>query len=514
MLLSSPIAVVHSSQPVFVFDSRPKATSGQDEAATQVTKPPVTGVSVDSVETLVIVRTHSPNAALLERMRLLAQDVSTQLPSALFILSVDDTGISAPERLLAPFLRPEQIFRYDEDLIRARFPLTPVEWHGRSNQAEPTVLAVEHARPQLRKDAFVWVLEEDVLVCGSFARIAEKYTGDRSDFIASSEAVRVLHWAHKGKATAAFKDRYPLEKRSMTWEFMQRYSMRILEKMRAFIAQGITARSEMLAPTVCANEGFTLRTFESAHLGVWGWARRVMPEDEERICRFGVSMSHAAKGVREFNRRHLHREQRAVATKDTLVIVRTRGAVDHVRQLAWSIVTQLPSALLQLSVGSDGFAASWLSPSQVHVQSKLQVDRSSLQRANATGSLRSDAFIWVVHEEFLPCGVFRILRSYKEHSSDLITSPLRTAAGPTAKATKEFKRRFPPQKRVRDVRGVRRFSMRLLQRLWGLSEENVKAGSEMFAATVCKEEGFGLESYSEKELRQLGVGSSHGCNTT
>lgn len=274
--------------------------------------PDETAAGAAAKDALVIVRTHAPAQGMRQRIQELARDVEENLPSAHMVVSVDDSHLTQKERWAVP-LSAEHVHRFVWADVQRRFPQAAKasERHrqknattladGKTFHVEPILLALDwaRARVRLRPDAFVWVVEDDVFFCGSFSEIAGAYSRDHADFL-TGKIAGVGKWGHRGFATEAFLRRYPEGSRRMALEFVERFSLRFLEHLKRLSGlEAVSAQSEMFAPTVCRQDGFSESRFSPRHVGLWHWYTRVGPGYAARFCKGGTTMNHAAKFSRE-----------------------------------------------------------------------------------------------------------------------------------------------------------------------------------------------------------------------
>lgn len=262
--------------------------------------------------TLVLVRTHTPSKGMVDRMAKWAEDLHQHPHVALMLMnSVDDTGLQDPWRSQIdkkvkdiPYTMFHQT---DSARVRKEFPVwvdtkythkerwifgqvwKPTGW---DTHTEFILLAVEQARRsgRLHDDGYVWVIEDDVGVCGNMSEFIASYGNDTSDFIATAGLEKApWDWRHYWEGSDEFAAKFEAGERWHAAEHVERFSVRFLMHLDDLIRnKRITAHSEMFAPTVCQNsKEFSCSLLEERNLfepKYFEHAARVKQAAWEEIC--------------------------------------------------------------------------------------------------------------------------------------------------------------------------------------------------------------------------------------
>lgn len=266
----------------------------------------------DPKSTLVVVRTHLPKKGIIDRMASWAKDLyhHPQL-SMMLMTSVDDTHLNEPWRSqvdrrvkeipktifhqtdMAHVMKEYPVWKETNFTHRAP-PIKGLVWRpsGWDTHIEFVLLAVQQARRsgQLHDDSYVWVIEDDIGVCGNMSEFIASYGDDPTDFIATAGMQKApWDWRHYWESSEAFVAKYPLGTHWHAAEHVERFSMRFLLHLDDLIRNHkVTAHSEMFPATVCKNsDKFTCSTLDKKNLfgpRYFEHVARVSEADWEKIC--------------------------------------------------------------------------------------------------------------------------------------------------------------------------------------------------------------------------------------
>jgi hypothetical protein len=145
------------------------------------------------------------------------------------------------------------------------------------------------------------------------------------------------------------------------------------------------------------------------------------------------------------------------------------------------------------------FASGW----NMHVESLL--DAVHYIRGHACVS--DDAHFWTLEDDVFVCGnISAMLKSYTEDSSDLLfAQKLDMQRWPwRRKASHGFMKMYKISSRSATSEVMQRFSGSLLDHLEELSHNGVTAWSEMFASTVCENDGFACQRFRDEHVGRTG----------
>lgn len=273
-----------------------------------------------SPNVLVILRTHEPRPVMLERWRSFQKDLTAIMPQSVFMVSLDVSNLRDPLGIVKNITSAVPGVRmhiYDWAAVqdtywkgfqgirrrysRRRFSrpqkllLSPfiafdmVEPGGWNWHTEPTLLAVKHARQRgFNGKEDVWVIEDDVGLCGKLPDLVRAYVGNPADFLVFDTASSVGHASSHfiDEGSDAFLDRYATGQRWHARENVLRFSSRFLHFLHFAMIDGVTAHSEILVVTICKNEGFDCALASKEHLFAdrFGWDTRVTPDEWYQLC--------------------------------------------------------------------------------------------------------------------------------------------------------------------------------------------------------------------------------------
>lgn len=145
------------------------------------------------------------------------------------------------------------------------------------------------------------------------------------------------------------------------------------------------------------------------------------------------------------------------------------------------------------------FASGW----NMHVESLLDAVRYMRHHA----CVSDDAHFWTLEDDVFFCGkISAMLKSYAEDSSDLLfAQKLDMQRWPwRKKASDAFRRMYRSNRRSATSEVMQRFSRSLLNHLEELSRNGVSAWSEMFASTVCENDGFACQRFRDEHVGRTG----------
>merc|ERR1719230_30601 len=117
---------------------------------------------------------------------------------------------------------------------------------------EPVFMALSHlkqrASASFAEDTKVWILEDDVAVCGPLSNFITEYQQRNADHLSSHYVHVSLPWAHRDDVSRGFHNRYPLVSRWYSFQMVGRFSYKFLTHLESLNrAHNITAVSEMFA---------------------------------------------------------------------------------------------------------------------------------------------------------------------------------------------------------------------------------------------------------------------------
>ena len=120
----------------------------------------------------------------LQRMAKYAKDISEHLPSAAMLFSIDTHDFKNHTDLVRQALPQANLHTYDWRAVQKSFRLMPPEANAFEWHAEPVILAVEYWRNKSKSiPDYVWVLEDDILMCGNLSTFIASHHNDTSDFL-------------------------------------------------------------------------------------------------------------------------------------------------------------------------------------------------------------------------------------------------------------------------------------------------------------------------------------------
>lgn len=256
-------------------------------------------------ELLVMVRTYNPMPGMLARMREFSDDLYTNLPHAQFMVSVDATHYNRTSEISSAV--PKAIVQdYTWDDVLSGYPVlsemtiaSAYDFH-----MEPILLAVNYSRTHARtsQNASVWVIEDDVFLCGgTISDFISLYGDVNSDFLSVSFD-DTDEWFWRDYGSSKFLQAFSPELRRKSNEHVQRFSSTFLAHLeKESRLSNMTAQSEMLAPTECWNhkDAFRCETFDSKHVGEYDWWRHMDEATANATCQAAknITINHAGKFV-------------------------------------------------------------------------------------------------------------------------------------------------------------------------------------------------------------------------
>jgi len=255
---------------------------------------------------LIIVRT-SPSATgragMQKRMRAFQEDLK-DISWARLLISMDTTNAPNVSDAVLQLGPDAVIHHWDDKRVRNTYSGIPSGVHlGKEYHIEPLSLAVDYGEKNFStKFDHIWMIEDDVMICGNLSTILQAYNKDSSDLIMPKLPWPVGRWP--GTASKQFFGRYPKQNRMLGFEMVQRISRPLLHKLEELSrVHGVTGCSEMTTPTVAKNEGFTTADFSSRHKGNFGIFHRISEKEGKKICDSvapgDANMNHRAKYGRQ-----------------------------------------------------------------------------------------------------------------------------------------------------------------------------------------------------------------------
>lgn len=230
-------------------------------------------------DTIVIVRAHEPTEAMIERWQSFEADLHEHIPAAEFVISLDTSGSEFANQTVQRVqkaLPGAMLHTYDFSAVRRMYPvLQNMKGRvvsGRYYHAECINMAMafiqEHVA--LGAGAKVWVIEDDIGICGSLSNFINQYKKDNSDFIGCPIGGNVArdHWLHADQGSPEFFRKYPFSKRWHRHEMVERFSVPLLDHLNDLSRKRITALSEMFVATACINDGFQCGQLQREH-AIW-----------------------------------------------------------------------------------------------------------------------------------------------------------------------------------------------------------------------------------------------------
>eukprot|EP00747_Dinoflagellata_sp_TGD_P102378 gnl/TRDRNA2_/TRDRNA2_168647_c0_seq2.p1 gnl/TRDRNA2_/TRDRNA2_168647_c0~~gnl/TRDRNA2_/TRDRNA2_168647_c0_seq2.p1 ORF type:complete len:299 (+),score=30.48 gnl/TRDRNA2_/TRDRNA2_168647_c0_seq2:41-937(+) len=256
---------------------------------------------------LVIVKSHNPTPSMLHRMASYAEDLAQNLPHARLMISLDTTRGNHLKNV-TDVLPATPIHTYDQVLLKSRYKIPQVHERQRPSvtqhyQTPSLVLAAKHAQQHLNEVFdYVWLVEDDMVVCGDISRLMRFYHNKESDILIAQNYTSIddygYHaWPHDEEGSPRFKEQYPRHQRLKVSENMQRFSNRFLLHLDRKMKEHAIANSEMFVPTVAKSDGFVIEVMDSRHLGpTYSWNATVSKDHAcDKPSLLEVSIQHSGK---------------------------------------------------------------------------------------------------------------------------------------------------------------------------------------------------------------------------
>jgi hypothetical protein len=242
---------------------------------------------------LVILRAYSPHEHGLLRMKSYFDDVKENVPGSRFLISVDTTSHNAVD-LVKQHVPEADIHVYDKSAVERAYQNAKLDgWTGWTWHMEPINLAVKYAIDRFGS-AFdhVWMMEDDVLICGGIAKLINRFAGNPADVIGGWPGLGRVEahlglgeWPHLNKGTPKFLEKYPVSQRRHGYEQMMRLSKRLLDRVHQLAyVDGVSAVSEMLSYTVAFNENFTSNNGLAELYGKMNWTHQITKGEAKALC--------------------------------------------------------------------------------------------------------------------------------------------------------------------------------------------------------------------------------------
>eukprot|EP00747_Dinoflagellata_sp_TGD_P102380 gnl/TRDRNA2_/TRDRNA2_168647_c0_seq4.p1 gnl/TRDRNA2_/TRDRNA2_168647_c0~~gnl/TRDRNA2_/TRDRNA2_168647_c0_seq4.p1 ORF type:complete len:313 (+),score=41.91 gnl/TRDRNA2_/TRDRNA2_168647_c0_seq4:41-979(+) len=270
---------------------------------------------------LVIVKSHNPTPSMLHRMASYAEDLAQNLPHARLMISLDTTRGNHVKDV-TDILPEIPIHTYDDNVLNSMYSTIPQDaiypseyekmmlqkFHIRPSvtkhfQTPSQVLAAKHAQQHLNEVFdYVWLVEDDMVVCGDISRLMRFYHNKESDILIAQNYTSIddygYHaWPHDEEGSPRFKEQYPRHQRLKVSENMQRFSNRFLLHLDRKMKEHAIANSEMFVPTVAKSDGFVIEVMDSRHLGpTYSWNATVSKDHAcDKPSLLEVSIQHSGK---------------------------------------------------------------------------------------------------------------------------------------------------------------------------------------------------------------------------
>lgn len=223
---------------------------------------------------MIVVRTFQPKEGMLQRWTEWHEDLKENMPWARMLISMDTTrnqasGTNYTEKIRSKV--PQAIIHeYNSNLVKSIYHaqvLQDKDPHeiGRVYHMEPMGMALDYAEKHFgEKFDYIWMLEDDVMICGQLSAFLGKYKQDRNDLISAPDwkedffhgfwKVRTIETSSK-----EFRDRYKTSQLRAGEEVMQRLSRPLLTHIDELSRlHNVTTQSEIFSYTVAKNDGFTI----------------------------------------------------------------------------------------------------------------------------------------------------------------------------------------------------------------------------------------------------------------
>jgi len=304
--------VIFNAPDIEAVKGRPSSFHGESLIVRSELKQRACGYKVDDAHqqsTLVVLRTHKPSPGMLQRMRQFAEDLHKHRWVSMRVMhidSLDDTDLGGSPDVVEDIRKIPHtaLFRTNLSHVQKEYPVlkeTGIHPNGRREHVGFLLQTVHHMRHtgQLLDDGYVWMVEDDVGVCGSLSELIASYGNDTSDFISSNGLHRSKpSWAHINEASQAFLVTYPQDKRWNDLEFVERFSVRFLLHLEDLMRNRsiVSQWSEMFPATVCKNsEKFSCSSLKEWHHfnTYWEWNTAVSEADWRELCPSGPHVCHS-----------------------------------------------------------------------------------------------------------------------------------------------------------------------------------------------------------------------------
>lgn len=257
---------------------------------------------------LVIIKSHNPMPGMLDRMTSYAADLEQNLPQARLLISLDTSHGDHSEKITDNFKKKTleiPIYKYDDMYLRKAYPKIPAwpPWRATAPnkakrgggdsttkhfQTPSMALATKYAQQHFNEVfEHVWIVEDDVVVCGKFSNLMKFYYNKTYDLLLPTGYATVTkEWWHYDEVSDNFKTRYNLDQRVEGNEQLQRLSHRLLLYLDKLMHEDeVIASSEMFVPTVAKNDGFVVQSLDPRHVGpVYAFNARISETEASRVC--------------------------------------------------------------------------------------------------------------------------------------------------------------------------------------------------------------------------------------
>merc|ERR1740121_698489 len=162
-------------------------------------------------------------------------DVTDKVAGARFLVSVDTTRANNVE-LIKQMVPEANIHIYDKSAVERSYQNAPLDgWTGWTWHAEPINLAVKYAVDTFGTVFdYVWMMEDDVLICGGIANVMAHFAGNHADLLGAWPDLGqgAEYWPHKEEGTPQFLKKYPVSQRRHGYEQRVKCFLTQLPSMR------------------------------------------------------------------------------------------------------------------------------------------------------------------------------------------------------------------------------------------------------------------------------------------
>lgn len=150
---------------------------------------------------------------------------------------------------------------------------------------EALLLWWRHVADSPLEPTAIWVIEDDAGYSGDLANFVEAYSCESADLIAHGLQRARPDWVWNTTATRSFLETAMPEARLRCAEHVQRLSARMLRALHQYCEDGISAWSEMSAPTLCRLAGMEYASLRPEHVGsIFVFDGKVSQAMWEAIC--------------------------------------------------------------------------------------------------------------------------------------------------------------------------------------------------------------------------------------